>query len=458
MNPASQTTSAALPETTHLRAIRDAFDRFVLSGEFANEPAWLVSLRKRGLARFLETGYPTRDSEHWRHTSLEGLVSLPFSIAGNLTSDDRITRLLDGWVFGPVAQMRMVFVNGRFAPALSNVRAQQNGVYLANFGSAVRDEPEVLRPCLTEEQELDGDGRVSALNMAFARDGATVIVPANSVVSVPIYLLFVSVPRSEGETTNVRNVIVAGANSRLTVVEHYVGLSPVRASTNTVTHLVAGDGSIIEYIKLQDEDWSAFHLATLQAKLQASSNVTCHSFALGGGLARQHILATLAGERANAAFNGLYLGRRTSLIDHYLWIDHAERACTSNELFNGILTGNSTGVFYGRIRVRPGAQKTDAKQTNKNLVLSDAASVYTRPQLEIYADDVKCTHGATVGQLDSESIFYLRSRGLSEKTAQQMLVHAFAGEIIEQIRFDPARSVLDRLLYDRIDQALQTGG
>ncbi len=221
---------------------------------------------------------------------------------------------------------------------------------------------------------------------------------------------------------------------------------------------MAGEGAVVEHVKFQDESWSAYHISTFAAHLDKSSNVTSHSFVTGARLSRNNIHTNLAGPGLDCVLNGLYLTKDDQLADHHMVVEHAQPHCNSHEYFNGILQDRSRGVFHGRILVRPEAQKTDAKQTNKNLLLSDEATADAKPQLEIYADDVKCTHGATVGQLNEESIFYLRARGIGADTARRMLIHAFAGEIIERIRFEPAREELDALIWDRLEENPQIAG
>lgn len=452
MNSISSIPNRDHAEAPHLEAVRAAFAQFESHVRTGDEPDWLASLRKRELLRFLKAGYPTRRDEDWRHTSLDALPALPFALPSSSAPDDRIGQLVAGSAFNSLSAQRLVFLNGHLIPDLSRPVQSSNGVYLASLARAVQEKPEILRARLTADSENDSDGSLGALNLAFARDGAVVTLPENTVVDEPIILVFVSSPRTAGERTHVRNVIVAGPNSRATVIEHYIGLGTEPAVTSSVTELHAGQGAVLEHLKLQDEARSVFHLATLRAQLESSSKVSCHSFALGSRLARQNVLATLAGEGIEAVFNGLYLGDADRLIDHYLSVDHAAPGCASHEFFNGVLDDKATGVFYGRIRVRPHAQKTDAKQTNKNLLLSDDAAAHTRPQLEIYADDVKCTHGATIGQLDPESLFYLRSRGLPVATARRMLIHAFAGEIIERVSCRVARDVLDQLVWERVER------
>jgi Fe-S cluster assembly protein SufD len=270
-------------------------------------------------------------------------------------------------------------------------------------------------------------------------------------VTEPVQLLYISSVKNSGEAILPRNLIIAGAGSKLTVVESYLSAGNAAYFTNAVTEILAGDNARVEHVKLQDEAAGAYHIATIAGEFGRTSHVKVHSFALGARLSRNNIRVRLAGEGLECILNGLYLTRGEQLADHHMIVEHAQPHCASHEYFNGILDDKSRGVFHGRIYVHPVAQKTDAKQTNKNLLLSNNACANTKPQLEIYADDVKCTHGATIGQLNAESIFYLRTRGMGEETARRMLIHAFAGEIIERIQCLPAREVIDRLVWDRLE-------
>jgi Fe-S cluster assembly protein SufD len=277
-------------------------------------------------------------------------------------------------------------------------------------------------------------------------------VPAGKTVAEPVHLLFVSTGGEAGLTASPRNLIIAEANSKLTVIESYVSTADGAYFTNAVDELVIGENAVVEHCKFQDESPAAYHIAAIHVHLSRSCNFIAHSVATGAKLSRNNIRTSLADEGVECVLNGLYLTRDEQLADHHMIVDHAKPHCNSHEYYNGILDGRSKGVFHGRILVRPDAQKTDAKQTNKNLLLSDDATIDTKPQLEIYADDVKCTHGATIGQLNDESIFYLRARGIGLETARRMLIHAFAGEIIDRIRYAPAREEMDKIVWDRLEQ------
>jgi Fe-S cluster assembly protein SufD len=343
-----------------------------------------------------------------------------------------------------------VFINGHYAPDLSSVEHQPGGITVSSLAAALAAGSTVAEQHLAQRAP-GNDNAFAALNAAFFQDGAFIHVPAGQTVAAPIHLLFIATTEEEGATWHPRNLIVAGKDSRLTLLESYVSMVDTPYFTNAVTDLMLGDGAVIEHAKFQDESPDAYHMATIRAHLGRSCNFISHSIATGARLSRNNIRTHLNGEGVECILNGLYLTRADQLADHHMVVEHAQPHCNSHEYYNGILDGRSKGVFHGRILVHQAAQKTDAKQTNKNLLLSDNATVDTKPQLEIYADDVKCTHGATIGQLNEESIFYLRARGLGAETARRMLIHAFAGEIIERVRYAPAREELDKLVWDRLE-------
>jgi Fe-S cluster assembly protein SufD len=315
-------------------------------------------------------------------------------------------------------------------------------VFLGSLARAVQDHPYQVVPHLAQLANQEGHP-FTALNTAFLHDGAFLYFPRGRVVEEPIVLLFVAVSPAKASFTSPRVLIVAEANSQARLVEDYVGLDQGVYFTNAVTELKAAEGAILDHYLLQRESPSGFHLGQIQARLERSSRLRAHSLNFGGQLVRNEIHVALAGEGSECSLNGLYLGRGQQLIDNHTRIDHARAHCTSHQLYKGILDGQARGVFCGRIHVHQDAQKTDARQTNQTLLLSNDALINTQPQLEIYADDVKCTHGATVGQLDTECLFYLRSRGLSETEARRLLVFAFANDIINRVEIEALRSRLE---------------
>jgi Fe-S cluster assembly protein SufD len=423
------------------------FERFERESK---QPSWLFPMRKAGIARFAELGFPTTRHEDWRFTNVAPIAKLPFRPVFNTNTDGITAEALGELTFANLTGARLVFVNGQFANGLSTVRSLPKGVRAGSLAAMLRSDSALLEKHLGRHVRME-DHAFAALNTAFFLDGAFIHVPAGVVVPEAIQLVFVSTVEESGATMHPRNLIVAEKRSQLTVVESYVRTVDSPYFTNAVTELVADDGAMIEHVKIQDESRDAFHIATVHGQFGRHSRVNAHSFALGARLSRNNIRANLAGEGVECILNGLYLTKGDQLADHHMIVEHAQPQCASHEYFNGILKDKSKGVFHGRILVQPIAQKTDAKQTNKNILLSDEATVDTKPQLEIYADDVKCTHGATVGQLNDEAIYYLRSRGIGLETAKQMLIHAFAGEIIDRVRCEPVREALDKLVWDRLE-------
>jgi Fe-S cluster assembly protein SufD len=425
---------------------REQFERLE---QKVKQPAWLQPLRRAGICSFEEQGFPSLKQEDWRFTNVAPIARLPFKPQLEASEDEAAAAALQCGALESLPGSRLVFLNGLYCAKLSSVLALPTGVKVGSLASAL-SEPGTLTQGHLARYALTGDNGFVALNQAFFLDGAFIYLPAGSTVDEPIRLVFQSTGNQSGSVAHPRNLILAEAGSRATVIECYLGGAGVYW-TNTVTELVTGESASIELLKFQDESPAAYHVATIHGRLGRQSRVSIHSIALGAKLSRNNIRTTLAGEGLECVLNGLYLTRDEQLADHHMIVDHAQPHCASHEYFNGILDDRSRGVFHGRIHVHQIAQKTDAKQTNKNLLLSDDAIVDTKPQLEIYADDVKCTHGATVGQLNEESIFYLRSRGIGSEMARRMLIHAFAGEIIDRIRCRPAREALDKIVWERLE-------
>ncbi len=423
------------------------FQRF--EGE-AKQPAWVFPLRKAGIARFAELGFPTLRDEDWRFTNVTAIAKLPFKPVFDETPGGVTAEVVAGFTFGKLAATRLVFVDGYYAAQLSTPHAGPPALKVESLAQVLADDPSRIEGHLGRLTQ-DEPNAFTALNTAFFQDGAIIQIPAGHLVEAPIHLLFITTAPETGATVHPRNLILAERGSRATILESYVSTVESAYFTNTVTEIILGDGAVVEHCKFQEESLSAFHMAAIHAQLGRGANLVSHSIVTGAKLSRNNIRTALAGEGCECVLNGLYVTHGDQLADHHMIVEHAQPHCNSHEYFNGILDGRSKGVFHGRILVRQPAQKTDAKQTNKNLLLSEEATVDTKPQLEIYADDVKCTHGATVGQLNEESIFYLRARGIGAGTARRMLIHAFAGEIIERIRCVPAREELDLRVWERLE-------
>lgn len=402
----------------------------------AQEPAasWVQPLRDAAFQRFAELGFPTVKNEEWRFTNVAPIARGRFTPAPPVELDvDAVAPFATG--------IRLVFVNGILtghAPVLPR------GVHVGPLN-------ENAQTHLGKYASFDRNAFV-ALNTALLNSGGFVQVARGTVVEEPIHLIYITVgsePVLHLPHTQLRSLVVVGASAQCTVVETYLGTE--HYFTNAVTEIVAGDGAVVDHYKVQLEAPGAFHIATMQANVGRSANFSSHSIALGGVLVRNDVNATLS-EGAEATLNGLYVVTGKQHIDNHTEIDHAKPHGTSHELYKGILDGQATAVFNGRIIVRKDAQKTDSKQTNKNLVLSDDAVINTKPELQIFADDVRCTHGATIGQLDEEAMFYLRSRGIGREQARSLLTYAFAQDILDRIKVPATRDRMEKVLFDKFHE------
>jgi Fe-S cluster assembly protein SufD len=415
-----------------------------------NGQAWLQPVRRAAIARLADMGFPTAQDEDWRFTSLSPLLTTAFRPAEDAaTSVD--SRSLARFALSEPDSTRLVFVNGRFALGLSTVAPLPAGVRAGSLAQILTGDRDALEPHLGRYEDFQQEA-FSALNTAFLTDGAFVSVPRGTVVEKPVHILYVTVPGAAPMATHPRTLVLTGDNSQVSVVEDFVSLGDGVHLSNAVTELSVGDGSVVGHYLIQRENRQAFHISSLRVQQGRSSNLTSHTVLLGGTLTRRNIHPVLAGEGGECLINGLFMANGRQHMDNYMKVEHASPHCESRQVYKGILDGQSHGVFHGRIIVHKDAQKTDAKQTNMNLLLSEDAQIDTKPQLEIYADDVKCTHGATVGQIDEEAIFYLRSRGLAEASARALLLYAFAGEMLQRMKAEPVRRHLEQLVAQWVPQ------
>jgi len=417
------------------------FERFQRT---LNEAAGLTAMRRQAIERFADLGFPTLRQEEWRLTNVAPVAQGSFRWPdGN--PDAVAPGRLAPHIFDAAA--RLVFVDGRFAPRLSSVGDLPEGVIVASLAEVLARDPGRLEPWLGRFARFDRQPFV-ALNTAFLRDGAFIYVPRGAVTG-PIHLLFLSSGEEGRPTLSFpRNLFVAGEGSQTAIVETYAGEGAYL--TAPVTELVAGPGAVIDHYKVQRESLGAFHLATFQVQGERASVPSSHSISIGGALVRNDVNAVLDGEGIDCILNGLYFGDGRQVVDNHMRVEHAKPHCASHELYKGVLDGKSRAVFNGLIYVHKGAHKTDAKQSNRNLLLSRDAIANSNPQLEIFADDVKCTHGSTVGQLDEDAVFYLRSRGIGAEAARSLLTYAFASDIVERIKVEPVRRDLEEFLFARL--------
>jgi Fe-S cluster assembly protein SufD len=417
----------------------------------AGEPAMLQALRRQGIERFTALGFPTLRQEAWRLTNVNPIARGTFvrPAVSRLDAAEPDLEQTKPWDFAAAA--RLVFVDGRFAPGLSHRDGLPEGILAGSLAEILERTPGEIEPWLGRMARTDVNPFV-ALNTAFLRDGAVVKVARGVVLEEPIHLLFLSSVGEDGKATVSfpRNLIVAGEASQVTVVETYAGTGAY--FTCPVTELVSGPGAVVDHYKVQRESREAFHVATFQVLAERNSAPSSHSISIGGGLVRNDVNAVLQGEGIDCILNGLYLAEGRQHVDNHMRVEHAAAHCSSHELYKGVLDGKARAVFDGLIYVHKGAQKTDAKQSNRNLLLSPDAIANSNPRLEIFADDVKCTHGSTVGQLDDDAVFYLRSRGIGMEAARSLLTYAFASDVVGRIKVDAVRHDLEELLFARLPQ------
>jgi Fe-S cluster assembly protein SufD len=405
----------------------------------------LGAAREAAFQRFTAAGFPTTRNEEWRHTNIAPIAATEFT----LPSAFEIPRATaEPFLFADDLRHRVVLVNGRWSPALSSLDALPAGVTIRHLGdtaasAAAASAPEWLMQASAGMPLVD-------LNTAFVEDGVVIDIASKAVIADPIHVVCLSVPASGPTMVTPRVQIRAGEQAQAFIVESYASSSGAATFTNALTIVDVAAGAMVDHVKLQREAVTAFHLAAMFARVDRGGTFTSHALTLGGRIARNDISATLAGEGAECTLDGLYVADGDSLVDTHTNIDHAMPHCPSHELYKGILAGKARAVFNGKIIVRQDAQKTNAKQTNKALLLSDDAQVNTKPQLEIFADDVKCTHGAAIGQLDEDALFYMQARGIALADARNLMIHAFAGEVLDGVKEDVVRDRAMRLLEDKL--------
>ncbi len=425
-----------------------AFEHFEQNG-FRSNPSWLKVVRKQAIETFERLGFPTAKDEAWKYTNLASVARTQFQFVTDtaaLTADQ-----IAPFLFGKSNWPRLVFINGNFSKNLSLIK-NISGLTLTNLSETLAKHPEHLKPYLFQYADMKRDA-FAALNAAFFHDGAFIHVSSKTALEEPIHLLFISTSSETKPALNqVRNLIVLEEQSKASVIEKYVCLNGgEHYFNNSVTEIILNSASHLDYHKLEHESEHGIHIGTTQVNQNAGSRFVSSSIVVDGGLVRNDLNVVLNGEHAECVLNGFYMADGEEQVDNHTLIDHPKPNGKSYQVYKGILTGKSNGVFSGRILVHQDAQKTDASQTNKNLLLSKEATMNTKPQLEILADDVKCTHGAAVGQLEDEAIFYLKTRGIDEPSASKLLSYGFANEVINSIRLEPVKEELSRIVRQKLE-------
>ena len=409
-----------------------------------DEPQWLTPMRRSAMASFGRLGFPTPALEDWHYTSLSSIADVPYTIGGAASS----TTVADLTAYMINADWpTIVLLNGSYSPSLSSLDTLAAGVRVMDLITAMREQPALVQQHLGSVAV--SEHAMTALNTGLMQDGVVVFVPANVVSDTPIHVLHVSDSAAAASATFPRTLIVAERSAMVTVLESFVGLADVAYFTNHVAEVVVGENATVNHTKIQRESEQATHVSMTEVHQARDSHYVNFSMAVGASLSRTNVYTVLDGENCGATLNGLYLGKGSQHTDHQTRIEHAQPNCFSRELYKGVLDGSSHAVFNGKVYVHAIAQKTDGKQSNHTLLLSPDAKIDTKPQLEIFADDVKCTHGATVGRMDEAGLFYMKSRGVPSETARRLLTYAFAADVIETIANDTLKHALEQLTLER---------
>lgn len=404
--------------------------------------------RKEALSNFSRLEFPTIKDEEWKYTSISHLLKHNFvpALDKKTISKDFIKSLL----FDEMEHSLIVFINGRYSEQNSDLLNLPKGVVVGSIAEEIKSENGIVKNNFGKYADYQNH-IFTALSTAYTEDGAFINIPDGKIVKDPIHIIFITTSENEKVLTQPRNLFVAGKNSQATIIEHYVSTEESIHFTNAVTEVVAEENAFVDHIKLQEESKKAFHIARMEVEQERNANFRSHLISTGAELTRNDFNARFNDEGGEYTLNGLYMIDGTQLFDAHTLMDHAKPHCNSHEHYKGILEDKSRGVFNGKVIVRPDAQKTNAFQENNNILLSDEALVNTKPQLEIFADDVKCSHGATIGQMDDDAKFYLKSRGIGEEASKGILLHAFASDVVTSIKIDTVRNYVERLITQKFN-------
>jgi Fe-S cluster assembly protein SufD len=409
-------------------------------------PDFVQTIRREAMHSFMQLPIPTFKHEEWKYTNLHKLTKHSFAKSASTITEKA---LIEPYWIPDLEGNQLVFVNGAFQPSLSSIISHE--IIIEDLEQAFTQYEEVIKAHFSKHLNIQEE-IFTALNTAFAQKGIFIQIPKDKVIAEPIVLYFLTDAREQNTTSQPHHLILVEENSQATLVEKYDTLGSFASFNNTIHEIFVGNHAILKHYKIQNDQPSSFYVGTTQVQQASQSVYTNITITLNGSLVRNNLNIRLDGEYTEGNMYGLYMLKEESLVDNHTVVDHLKPHCLSNELYKGIMQDRSVGVFNGKIFVRQDAQKTNAYQQNRNVLLSENASVNTKPQLEIWADDVKCSHGATTGSLDETSLFYLRSRGIPEKEAKALLVNAFAHEITEKIDIEALKVYLEAKILERLEQ------
>ncbi|SDE53750.1 Iron-regulated ABC transporter permease protein SufD [Dyadobacter soli] len=415
----------------------------VMNGEASSE---FHQKKRAGLARFEQLGFPSIKHEEWKYSNVRDLISVSYDF--NADSSIGLAELEDLKVPAQEANI-LYFVNGRYNAELSTIISPVEKITISSLSEAYKNDPAKVASHFNELTK-DAEDAFTALNTAFTQDGVFIHIPDNQSVEHPIILRFVSDAREKNVGSQPRNIISVGKNAHVKLAEAFRTLGDQRSFTNAVTEIHVAEEANVQYYKVQNESENAYHVGTTQVRMLDRSHFYAGTVTLNGKFTRNNLNIVLDGEHCDAHMYGLYFPDGSQHVDNHTVADHQKPNSESNELYKGILRDKSKGVFNGKIFVRPDAQKTNAFQSCKNIVLSPDATMNTKPQLEIFADDVKCSHGTTTGQIDEEALFYMRSRGISQPEAMSLLMFAFCADVVSQIKIDSVREYLENVITKKL--------
>ena len=409
---------------------------------------FLHDIRENALKKLEELSFPTLKDEDWKYTNVSPILKENFIPA---VSADKLVLTkadIEKYLFKKFDYYLAVFVNGIFSPELSDLNDLQDGLTVDSLANVSKNKPELIKEYFGKA--IDINNAFVALNTAYSFDGIVITVAKGKIIEKPVQVLFINGSEKQNILSVPRNLVIAAENSQVKTIFNFAGVDGLPYFTNSITEAFTGDNAVVDIYKIQNENENAFHIEKTQAIQNRSSVFNHHSITFGGSIVRNDLNSVLNGEGIECHYYGIYLGKDKQHIDNHTFVDHAKPNCMSNELYKGILDDDSHGVFNGQIIVRRDAQKTNAFQSNKNVLLSDTAKIDTKPQLEIFADDVKCSHGATIGHLDDVAYFYIRSRGIPDELAKSMLINAFTDDVLETIKIEEMREQLNHLIFEHL--------
>jgi Fe-S cluster assembly protein SufD len=415
------------------------------------KPGKIHSIRLEALKLFEEIGFPEFKSEEWKYTNIKPITQKDFNQFPEKVSEIK-EDVINKYLIPGLDANILVFINGKFSENYSKIITKDKNVFIGSFREGLAKHKNIIEEHFSKYAKYKSDG-FTALNTAYSIDGAFIYIPDKLEIKAPVHLVFISDADNSDTLSQPRNLIVTGESSTLDIIESYFSSGSNFSFTNSVTEIYAGSNSRINHYKIQDENEQSYNVSTTQVSQQKDSKYNSLTITWGGSIVRNNHNSEFKGKNGECHFFGLFLAKDKELIDNHTLVDHAVPQCFSNEFYKGILDDNSSGVFNGKIMVRKDAQKTNAYQSNKNIVLSRKATINSKPQLEIFADDVKCSHGATTGQLNPEEVFYLMSRGIGRKESEEMLLIAFANDILENIKIEPLKEVLFNSLINKLKKA-----